>query len=784
MGDRLPALLAASEAREDVEGDELTDGFEPTPRLLPAVALPEVIFPTTDAERARASLYCAGLDCETLLIQPGRQTPRLVVTGYQFVDGRQCAVTGDPTNALIHGQAFLAFTDSILQNVRALGGGEVIDVGSDSLTAQTPLAPKPTVYTSTRGLLVNQNLPFDFAVIAEEAHRVDASLGLVGQAGSWHDLVMRRIFEMLDRGLVEDTQLRERLLDIAEGTLEKDFSSLTAQGNPRKKGYDLKSQAKKYLGVELDKISWRTGYYRFLDKPIDEYPEGARDYLTLDVGAALQVHERQQRRAEQQGLASDARIPNSVEQSRAAWAFQLVSSWGMRTERGKVQAFDADLDHWSRRLFTVLKKCKLVRADGTRDIKLARKMAADAYEAAGLEVPLTKKKKDGSGGGNISLSGSTMEDISLIRLRGTAEGEIDEEKLGLFEEPLYAYSQYTSFDKLKTTHLPVLYSGVDYPVCGRFQTIVGNGRSSMFSPNLQSLPRGGVKTVLARLQARVRKCFVPRPGFVFCSVDFDTLELRTLAQVCLWLLGHSKLADALNAGMDPHLLMAAEQFLHITYEEAVARKKAGDKEVIALRQFCKPINFGAAGALGAQSYVDYAKSYGIYVTLEEARDALQKFRLQWPEMVPYFKRVASMMRGIDDDGNEIGDVEQFVSGRIRGRVRYTAVANGWWSGLAADGAKAALYEVCRECYLQGGRMYGARPGGFIHDEILTELPEDVAHEYAHVQRDIMVEVMQAHVPDVKIHASPVLMRCWQKGAEAVYDKRGRLIPWIPEAASV
>ena len=63
------------------------------------------------------------------------------------------------------------------------------------------------------------------------------------------------------------------------------------------------------------------------------------------------------------------------------------------------------------------------------------------------------------------------------------------------------------------------------------------GRAS-YDGLIQLLPRKGP----------TRECFVPRPGHVWCSVDYSAIELSTLAQVCLWTVGHSRLAEAINDG--------------------------------------------------------------------------------------------------------------------------------------------------------------------------------------------------------------------------------------------
>lgn len=667
----------------------------------------------------------AGLDCETYLIQPGRAAPQLVVCGYETPDGVQSVVVQAG-----HAQHFLAWTERLLAERMPLVGHNVA--------------------------------AFDLAVIAADAYeRNGPDVG---------DAVMRRIFELLDAGLVEDTLLRERLIDLAEGTLGKDFVNATKDGNPRKKSYGLKSLAKRYLGVDLDKTSWRTGYAALDGVPLDAWPQGARDYVVDDVTVARRVADAQAQRA---GV---WRIPNSSEQSKAAFAFQLLSTWGLRTDPQAVRQYDADLDREARRFQRIVRAEGLIRPDGSRDMKRVHALVEKAYNDAGLDVPLTET-------GKVSTAGAVLEDIALVRLRNTGtltyrpDGSIDETQL--FDEPLYAYSQLVSIQKLQGTYLPVLYAGIYRPINAGFETVLETGRSSWHNPNITNLPRGGGKTLLQRLQARVREAFVPRPGYVYCSVDYDTLELRTLAQVCLWLLGRSKLADALNAGLDPHMMMAADQFLHTSYEEAVKRKK--DKDVVEMRTLSKAVNFGLPGGMGSESFRDFAKaSYDVILSSEESKNLKAKWLAQWPEMNDYFKIIASLVRGYDDYGNGIGDIEQFVSGRARGRARYTAMANGFFQALAADGAKAAVYALAKACYTREGMLAGSRSVAFIHDEVIMEHPEATASERAKLQAQIMVDEMQQVCPDVKITASPALMRRWYKGADAVYDPQGKLIPWEPK----
>jgi DNA polymerase I-like protein with 3'-5' exonuclease and polymerase domains len=66
---------------------------------------------------------------------------------------------------------------------------------------------------------------------------------------------------------------------------------------------------------------------------------------------------------------------------------------------------------------------------------------------------------------------------------------------------------------------------------------------------------------------------------------------------------------------------------------------------------------------------------------------------------------------------------------------------------------------------------------FVHDEIIAEVPEDRADAASRRLAEIMCSEMATLIPDVKITASPTLMRYWTKDATETYDADGKLIPW-------
>lgn len=281
----------------------------------------------------------------------------------------------------------------------------------------------------------------------------------------------------------------------------------------------------------------------------------------------------------------------------------------------------------------------------------------------------------------------------------------------------------------------------------------------------------------------MRSCFVPRPGHLFCSVDYDTFELRTWAQVCLWSVGRSRLAEVLNAGGDPHIELGAS-LAKISKAEGYALAKDTEFKK-RFRQPAKAGNFGFPGGMGARKFRVTARKQGIDLSEQECYALRNAWLREWPEAQAYFAWINSQCRNseVDEDGvpkSIVPRLTHFVSGRLRGRVSYTSACNSFFQGLAADAAKAAGWALAKEMYTDpSSALFGSRIVNFIHDEFLTEVPEDRAHEAALRQAEIQCQAAQALIPDVKITASPALMRRWYKGAEAVRSADGRLVPWEP-----
>ncbi|MBF0313353.1 MAG: hypothetical protein HQK52_08050 [Oligoflexia bacterium] len=105
------------------------------------------------------------------------------------------------------------------------------------------------------------------------------------------------------------------------------------------------------------------------------------------------------------------------------------------------------------------------------------------------------------------------------------------------------------------------------------------------------------------------------------------------------------------------------------------------------------------------------------------------------------------------------------SGRVRGNTTYCQSKNTPFQGLAADGAKEALYELVKAGYWVVN---------FIHDEYLIMLPldSDLDTMSKHVT-SILISTMKKHCPDVNVNINPDWMFNWAKEGTH-YLKDGKL----------
>jgi DNA polymerase I len=554
----------------------------------------------------------------------------------------------------------------------------------------------------------------------------DPSIALVGANAPYDVCVMMQddpsiiplAFRAYEQGRIHDVQTRQKLLDIAAGRYRKEFKGnrlITYK-------YSLGDLSRRLLGYDMNKPAdievWdektrkmvtikdpdhvRLRYSEVMDIPVEEWvarhPLGQAfiDYalddgrVTIGTWLAQEVHH-------------DWLEDQERQYRRDLWT-SLMTAWGMRTHGPGVDQAQLEVENAMAELRDELLDLGLVwkvtkkKPEGSRNTKAAARLMLKVCKEKGLDVVATK-----------TMEGKLRDGFVWVPTENELDGiALDADSCERTEDPtLIKYAKFGVLMAVRSKDIPMLRAGVTYPIHPRVD-IVETGRTSMSSPNLQNIRR----------LPGIRECFIPRPGWVFINGDYPGGELRTLAQACLWLLGYSDLADTLRSGRDPHLMLAAN-IMGLSYEECLARYKAGDPEVKNTRQAAKVANFGYPGGLGAESFVDYARgSYGVILTEDEAKALKWNWQGTFREMKAYHKYVGDLCTS--DHGAD--QITQLRSNRRRGRVRFCALANTYFQGLLADATSEAGWLIAKAMYLEelASPLFGSRLVDFIHDEYMGE----------------------------------------------------------------
>lgn len=594
-------------------------------------------------------------------------------------------------------------------------------------------------------LIVGHNVAYDMAVMIAEFPEF-----------------LPLVFKAYRNNKVTDTKIRQQLLDIAAGC----YRGRLGDGNKWiKYDYTLDSCYRRATNNKLNKDGWRMFYGFFRDVPLPEWveraktlqhatteyllsggpvemkdvdamrssdPHGCIIYPCEDATATLDVYQFQAKHEEF--------LEDQYRQSFAAFCQHLTSCWGLRTDPAKVaelkEATELELVHITERL----KSAGLVRQDGSRDTKKAAAHMVDVCNTEGKTIRQTEK-------GGICLDADAC---------AASEDDL-----------LIDYADFTGLRTVLAKDVPVLESGLVQSSFG----LAESGRTTSAKPNIQNWRRANEKKMpdgTIRKLPDVRSCFVPRPGFVFAQADYEGLELRTLAQCCKTILGHSELGDALNRGEDPHTALAAS-ILGIGYREAEELRRTKDRGFDLARQTSKVANFGFPGGLGPTKLCHFArKLYKVELTEHRARQLKEEWFKRWTEMPDYFVAVDNMGE----------NVEQLFTRRLRGGCSYNAACNTLFQGLGSDCAKSAYCLISEACYATAeSPLYGCRPVAFIHDEWILEVPDDErADPAARELARLMIEGANKYLPDVPATTEPILMRYWSKEAKPIIEN-GRLKPW-------
>lgn len=652
------------------------------------------------------------------------------------------------------------------------------------------------------------------------------------------------VFEKLEKGLVTDVAVRERLLNLS--THGKLTTLYAPDGSKSRINYSLADLVLTYTGEDIsagktgDDI-WRTNYDALDGFHADRYPKDAREYAIKDSLLTLEVHDLQAERI--LGEIGPGSVKTAEFNTAVSFGLRLMTCWGLLIDQQKVAEVEAMVaKELTPEKLSLLIEAKILtpatpempyangaidKATGLPKMRAAKDAAVKTLllKAQVLLATLAKEKVSTTRPEEIAarmreIIHSTKkvlkeenkellaELMEICKESGVSykktptkgvctDGEVLD-SLAPFDPIIQQYQERQKLQKLVSTYLPHLRGATT--IHPEFDVLKETGRTSSWAS--KHYP----STNIQQEDPRTRPCFIARPGHVLCSVDYSAIELCSTAQRTFNLFGFSVMRDKINAGVDLHAYLGSSLAMRMsdrgsdlfssdpmkTYEAFLNYKQEDPAFYKRWRKFAKPPGLGLPGGMGAETFVTYARGYGVHITVEEAKMIKEVWLETYPEMRRFFDWIKTSCVdphniGTHPKTGEPAPLYSYltVGGMYRAGATYCAAANGIaMQSDTAHGAKGAVFTLARECYdwSRGSILFGSRPVIFMHDETITEIREDEKmRERAYAISKIMVDCMKRVLPDMLITAEPALMRYWTKEADdPVYDDDGLLQIWEPQ----
>lgn len=676
-------------------------------------------------------------------------------------------------------------------------------------------------------VIVGANFAFDVGVMIADAQ----SRGLD---------IMPEVFELYAQGRVFDVQIAQQLHAIYEGHLNLDPRTMRGM----KGRYSLATCVDHVLGrVDAKKNDkWRLRYAELEPIPIADWPEDARTYPLDDARNTLEVALAQMGAAEKVAKHEWGSVEGGIackhcgsrnfssmcartaphgnlhaihDQVYTHVCMHLGAAWGFRVDQAERARVISKVEEERRDMLPEFVAAGLIRPDGTRDTGAIAKAVAEAYDAVGLcgacqgsgKVP-SEKTGNPINCKACSATGLDLKNAPDVPLTETERVSSSRDVLDESgSELLMNLAAYGRLAKTVEVYGPYLAKAGDKPLNLKPNPLLETDRTS-YSDVIQQFPR----------DKGLRECIVARPGYVFCSTDYNAGELVTHAQSCLWIVGHSDLADVLNAGADPHRALGAAM-LGLDPAEFDRRFNAKDKQARDARQAAKPGNFGFPGGMGApkmalqqrrggpdtpcpagpamlkpgkdgkpptmgyrglrfcvlmdnaevcgERKVSEWKNKPCAPTCEACLACAERLRdhwfSKWSEMKLYFDFVNAVVKQGQEPGLEPGQMIQHVSRIVRGGCKFTNTANGYFQSLLARAAKLALRRMQRECCDRTWRVPDdACKGGVVSAYAGLESPLLGSRVVAFYHDETFSELWEPHAHDAATRGSEIMVRALQE----------------------
>ncbi len=319
----------------------------------------------------------------------------------------------------------------------------------------------------------------------------------------------------------------------------------------------------------------------------------------------------------------------------------------------------------------------------------------------GLDLPKTEK-------GNISTDDKVLAEYSLhsvvselLEIRGLKKTI---EKLQEIREKLKGSRVYPEFKQIGAI----------------------TGRMASMNPNVQNIPRN------------LRSIFKAEEGKTFVIADFSQIELRIASEY----VGEEKMMQAFMQGRDLH-----------RYTAGVFLGKPEDQITKEERQLAKAVNFGLIYGISAKGLVEYAKTYGVNLSLEEAQRIRESFFAYYTAIKAWHEKVKRELREFKESRGYTLLGRPYVAHTFPDAVNYPI------QGTGADLLKLSVLMFDAELRKENLK---ADVVNLVHDEVVVECEETVADRVKELLERAMKHAGKIVLKQVPVEVEASINKRWEK----------------------
>lgn len=372
------------------------------------------------------------------------------------------------------------------------------------------------------------------------------------------------------------------------------------------------------------------------------------------------------------------------------------------------------------------------------EITTKEKLEATRLQVFNILRDAGYKNLDLSGLPVVNLDSSKQLKSALWKIGLDVESTDDSTLSGLDHPVGEALKKYRKYQKLLNTFVEKLPKYIN-PVTGRIHANFNQygtlaGRFSCSRPNMQQLPKDN----------DVRALFKSSKDSKIIAADYSQVELRILAEVSQ----EPKFIELFSKGGDLHRLTASLVFNKP--QEQVTKEE---------RDIAKIINFGLNYGMSCVGLQARLKDSGIDITEREAKAYIASFFINYNKVAEYLDGAGNFAVSNNYIRNKAGRIIKYkpASDEKERAFIFREGKNNPIQSLNADILKIAMGRLYYKL-----KPFNAKLINAIHDELVFEVPGELADTAAGVIKDEMEAAGKEYIKSVLCVVEVKVGEAWKK----------------------